>query len=83
MKKGLKDCFLCDEKYMPGHICKFNKQMDLVSFGRWGGNHGGRSVRSGSVHDNFLIKQSRVTEYHEKKSLQVLIDTGSTHNFID
>lgn len=25
----------------------------------------------------------RVTGYHEKQPLQVLIDTGSTHNFID
>lgn len=25
----------------------------------------------------------RVTGYHEKRLLQVLIDTGSTHNFID
>lgn len=25
----------------------------------------------------------RVTGYHEKRPLQVLIDTGSTHNFID
>lgn len=25
----------------------------------------------------------RVTGYHEKRPLQVQIDTGSTHNFID
>ena len=25
----------------------------------------------------------RVTGYHEKQTLKVLIDTGSTHNFID
>ncbi|KAH0747437.1 hypothetical protein KY285_009094 [Solanum tuberosum] len=67
-KRAKRLCFLCDEKYMPGHVCKSKKQLYLVEV-----------LGMGSAEYQTI----RVTGYHEKQPLQVLIDTGSTHNFID
>ena len=95
--KGL--CYYCDEKYTPEHYLKHkktqlflleydemeDKQMELIE------------ELTDEVLDNTAIAQISInavagsTDYttmrvrgtHGKRSLYILIDTGSTHNFMD
>ncbi|XP_060170593.1 uncharacterized protein LOC132601530 [Lycium barbarum] len=95
--KGL--YFFCDEKYVPGHKCNNNKQIFLVDMVEEEQVKKDMIDKSLTEYieegDEFMTislqaftgvsgyQTIRVTGYHEKKPLQVLIDTGSTHNFID
>ncbi|XP_015158625.1 uncharacterized protein [Solanum tuberosum] len=102
--KGL--CFLCDEKYVRGHVCKAKKQLLLVELCEEGDVTMEEDLEPDQFQDQEAIdnianpeecmtislqaftgvtgyQTIRVTGYHEKRPLQILIDTGSTHNFID
>ncbi|KAH0686823.1 hypothetical protein KY289_018561 [Solanum tuberosum] len=99
--KGL--CFLCDEKYVRGHVCKAKKQLFLVELCEEGDVTMEEDLEPDQVQDQEAIdnianpeeymtislqaftgyQTIRVTGYHEKRPLQILIDTCSTHNFID
>ncbi|KAH0670728.1 hypothetical protein KY289_025221 [Solanum tuberosum] len=93
--KGL--CFSCDKKYVVGHICKAKKQIFLVDVIEDEAESElvelEQEVREETNEFMTISLQAftgltgyqtiRVIGYHEKEPLQVLIDTGSTHNFID
>ncbi|XP_019257770.1 PREDICTED: uncharacterized protein LOC109235985 [Nicotiana attenuata] len=94
--KGL--CFFCDEKYIPGHKCKNNKQLYLLEViegeelevdevemttGDMVDSNEFMAISLQAFTSAAGYQTIRVTGYHEKRPLQVLIDTGSTHNFID
>ncbi|XP_060967566.1 uncharacterized protein LOC115704201 [Cannabis sativa] len=93
-EKGL--CFTCDEKYNPGHKCK-NRVLILCAQGDeeeddetvMGGDivtdqeeslaeEGSLNSLSNAVNPRIF----RITAYHGKEPLEVLIDTGSNNNFI-
>ncbi|XP_019258306.1 PREDICTED: uncharacterized protein LOC109236565 [Nicotiana attenuata] len=92
-------CFFCDEKYEPGHVCKARKQIFMVDVNDEYDVTGEDELEQGleiNIESDELMTISlqaftgvtgyqtiRVTGYHKKRPLQVLIDTGSTHNFID
>ncbi|XP_015167762.1 uncharacterized protein [Solanum tuberosum] len=85
-KRAKKLCFLCDEKYMPGHVCKSKKQLYLVEV-----LEDGEVIMEEDVLEvdecmtislqaftgSTGYQTIRVTGYHEKQPLQVLIDTVS------
>ncbi|XP_015169203.1 uncharacterized protein [Solanum tuberosum] len=85
-KRAKRLCFLCDEKYMPGHVCKSKKQLCLVEF-----LEDGEVIMEEEVLEvgecmpislqvftgSTGYQTIRVTGYHEKQPLQVLIDTVS------
>lgn len=95
--KGL--CFFCDEKYTMGHVCKAKKQLYLIDVVEEEERVEEVELIQEQEHQNatheFMTislqaytgvtgyQTLKVTGYHEKRPLQVLIDTGSTHNFID
>ncbi|KAG5575914.1 hypothetical protein H5410_056048 [Solanum commersonii] len=102
--KGL--CFLYDEKYVRGHVCKAKKQLFLVELCEERDVTMAEDLEPDQFQDQEAIdnianheecmtislqaftgvtgyQTIRVTGYHEKRPLQILIDTGSTHNFID
>ncbi|KAG5631278.1 hypothetical protein H5410_002995 [Solanum commersonii] len=95
--KGL--CFFCDDKYVVGHKCRSNKQFFLVEredeeLVKEEVVQDQIQEDNEEVDEFMTISLQaftgvtgyhtiRVTGYHEKKPLQVLIDTRSTHNFID
>ncbi|KAM6583243.1 hypothetical protein CsatB_010245 [Cannabis sativa] len=93
-EKGL--CFTCDEKYNPGHKCK-NRVLILCAQGDeeeddetvMGGDivtdqeeslaeEGSLNSLSNAANPRIF----RITAYHGKEPLEVLIDTGSNNNFI-
>ncbi|XP_070045243.1 uncharacterized protein [Nicotiana tomentosiformis] len=92
-------CFFYDEKYVQGHNCRARKQLflvDIVEEDTKGDEQSMELVQEiTNASDEFMTislqaftgvsdyQTIRVTGYHEKSPLQVLIDTGSTHNFID
>ncbi|KAH0652768.1 hypothetical protein KY289_030446 [Solanum tuberosum] len=101
--KGL--CFLCDEKYVMGHVCKAKKQLFLIELCEEGDVTMAEDLEPDQFQDQEAIdnianpekcmtislqaftgvtgyQTIRVTGYHEKRPLQILIDTCSTHNFI-
>ncbi|XP_019262963.1 PREDICTED: uncharacterized protein LOC109240744 [Nicotiana attenuata] len=94
--KGL--YFFCDDKYVPGHKCKGNKQLYLVEVTE---DEEVEVEEPEDMTQELLVDSNefmaislqaftcatgyqtiRVTGYHKKRPLQVLIDTGSTHNFM-
>ncbi|XP_047257482.1 uncharacterized protein LOC107849355 [Capsicum annuum] len=95
--KGL--CFFCDEKYVMEHKCATKKQIYLIDaveddqLQKFECDEAGQEVVLEPEELMTISLQAytgisgyqtiRVTGYHEKMPLQVLIDTGSTHNFID
>ena len=94
--KGL--CFWCDEKYVPGHKCK-HKQLYLVEVrdvsdeeeevceeveeaeGEDITPHISVHAMNGMISKGY--KTMRVTVFIKKRPLHILIDSGSTHNFLD
>ncbi|KAH0672795.1 hypothetical protein KY290_025029 [Solanum tuberosum] len=86
-----------DEKYVVGHICKAKKQIFLVDVIEDEAESElvelEKEVREETNEFMTISLQAftgvtayqtiRVIGYHEKRHLQVLIVTGSTHNFID
>ncbi|KAF3665038.1 hypothetical protein FXO37_11210 [Capsicum annuum] len=95
--KGL--CFFCDEKYVLGHKCNTNRHIYMVDILEdemlieedKKVNDQDDKVELDEIMTISLqaftgvtgYQTIRVTGYHVKRPLQVLIDTGSTHNFID
>ena len=92
--KGL--CFWCDEKYEVGHKCK-QKQLYVVEVQEESDDENGKETVEEeeeevnphiSVHAiNGIVskgyKTMRVTGHVNKRDLHILIDSGSTHNFLD
>ncbi|XP_016544368.1 uncharacterized protein LOC107844474 [Capsicum annuum] len=61
-------CFFCDEKYVQGHNCRSNKQLYMVE------------VEEVEERD---MELAEVQESVPIVTIEILIDTGSTQNFID
>ena len=92
--KGL--CFWCDEKYEAGHRCK-QRQLYVVEVQEESDDESGNEKAEKeeeevkphiSVHAiNGIVskgyKTMRVTGHVNKRDLHILIDSGSTHNFLD
>ncbi|XP_070038889.1 uncharacterized protein [Nicotiana tomentosiformis] len=92
-------CFFSDEKYVPGHSCKAKRHIFMVELNEEDTRievEVGESLQEAveGIYEFMTISLQaftgvtgyqaiRVTGYHEKRPLQVLIDTGSIHNFID
>ena len=90
--KGL--CFLCDEKFIPGHKCQNKKLYSLCVVEEDGeGNEedgvtkGDRDTHNPLIPLNALevisLNTLRITSRVEKQQLFILVDSGSTHNFIN
>lgn len=95
--KGL--CFFCDEPYIQGHNCRIKKGIYMeevlkdediseISDGDvvqelLNKLENSMPISLQSFTGVFGYQTIKVTGYHEKKTLQVLIGTVSTHNFID
>lgn len=94
--KGL--CYYCDEKYTPGHYLKHKKTQlymmeadDKEEFyeaeeapllEETEGDIAQISVSAvAGVSEDF--RTMKVRDWHGKKTLYILIDSGSTHNFMD
>lgn len=95
--KGL--CFWCDEKFIPGHNCWGRKQFYFLEVGEeeeeWEVSDG--LSKEGAIDESTLSPQMSVhaldgtIDYRsmrvkggiKRKMVHVLIDSGSTHNFMD
>lgn len=90
--KGL--CFFCDEKYEFGHRCK-GKRPQLYHLELEDGEEEPTGKHEEEVDNEFShisinalagitdYQTLRITGHYGKRALQMLLDTGSTHNFID
>ncbi|XP_075103527.1 uncharacterized protein LOC142178098 [Nicotiana tabacum] len=75
-------CYLCDEKYSVGHKCNLPKQMFVLKFESSKAN----SEEEGNIqHDAELTPEEWTTTegYSNDRPIQIRLDGGSTHNFID
>ncbi|GJT41734.1 retrotransposon-related protein [Tanacetum coccineum] len=72
--KGL--CFYCDQKYAPGHKCPGQLYSLEVSVDE-------EDQEEEVCNDTEYISAMRVRGYVGKQPLHILIDCGSTHNFLD
>ena len=92
--KGL--CYFCDDKFERGHICKGKRpQLFHLEFEEAEESNEGElgeveevSTELAHISLNAIagltsFQTMRVTGYVGKKSLQLLLDNGSTHNFLD
>ncbi|XP_022024279.1 uncharacterized protein LOC110924592 [Helianthus annuus] len=87
-------CFNCDEKYSQEHICRGNKKPQLYHIEvEWLEEEDGdeenevemecAQISVNAVEGNDRYKSIRVTGHFGKYELQLLMDTGSSHNFLD
>ncbi|GAV83399.1 hypothetical protein CFOL_v3_26846, partial [Cephalotus follicularis] len=66
-------CFWCDEKFIPGHKCN-NRQVYMI---------GVEGITKEEEEEGFYCQDTmQVVAVVGRKHLQVLIDLGSTHNFL-
>ncbi|XP_022023821.1 uncharacterized protein LOC110924092 [Helianthus annuus] len=89
--KGL--CFNCDEKYSQDHVCRGNKRPQLYHIEvEWLEDEVETEeevimecaqMSVNAVEGNDMYKSIRVTGHYGKYELQLLMDTGSSHNFLD
>nr|KYP65271.1 hypothetical protein KK1_011503 [Cajanus cajan] len=77
--KGL--CYFCDEPFTPEHGLSHKKLMLLEN--SMGPNSTDPQISVHALTRIANFQTMRVTGYHKKKHLHVLIDSGSTHNFLD
>lgn len=96
-QKGL--CFGCDEKYFRGHVCKKKQLFLLeteAEEGLWDDEDRNDGLPEGpncveeepqiSVHalsGSFSFRTMRLKGQIKKHPITILIDSGSTHNFLD
>lgn len=91
--KGL--CFGCDEKYYRGHVCK-KKQLFMLEAEEEEEvfEEAQQDLFSETVQEEFQIsvhaltgiqsyRTMRIKGYVKKHVMEILVDSGSTHNFLD
>ncbi|XP_035545021.1 uncharacterized protein LOC108988431 [Juglans regia] len=80
-KKGL--CYHCDEKSNPSHVCKnstvYLLQMDNSAEDEVLQNVVGELVPKAKGVDEGRSKELKISSF----SVEILVDSGSTHNFLD
>jgi len=91
--KGI--CFWCDEKFIPGHRCQNKKLYSLCVMeenGEGSEDEGAIDLDPDTYHPHISLNALegvtglntlRVTGKVEKQPLVILVDSGSTHNFIN
>lgn len=93
--KGL--CFWCDEKFEPGHNCKgkrpqfYHLEVEGVEEQDQEAGVDSQLEEEGqcahisiqAMDGSSQFQTMRVVGHHHKKQLHMLLDSGSTHNFID
>jgi hypothetical protein len=89
-EKGL--CYNCDEKFRPGHKCK-SLTLFLIDGNDYCDEDMDCSPDSNAIqHPEISLhaiagatnpETMRVTGYYHNKPLYILLDSGSTHNFLD
>ncbi|OIT20080.1 hypothetical protein A4A49_39442 [Nicotiana attenuata] len=65
-------CFFCDEKYVAGHKCQAKRQLFSLEL-----------EESVALNGTMGYQTLRLRGFTEHQPLEVFIDCGSTHNFID
>ena len=87
--KGL--CFWCDDKFVPGHRCK-NKRLYSLSILEDEEETNGEEVQEEEVIPHISLNAlegtvgfhtMKVTGRTGKQTLHILVDSGSTHNFLN
>lgn len=91
--KGL--CYFCEDKFEPGHRCKgkrpqiYHIEVEEVEDegdefdGGEGGNTEEAMISLNALTGTIAFQTMRVKGYYGKKALQLLVDSGSTHDFLD
>nr|DAD38797.1 TPA_asm: hypothetical protein HUJ06_013119 [Nelumbo nucifera] len=73
-------CMFCDEPFTPGHQLK-HKKAHLYECS--GDEAISPCISVNAITGNSHFQTMRITGYYNKRPLQILIDSGSTHNFVD
>ncbi|OIT19050.1 hypothetical protein A4A49_65563, partial [Nicotiana attenuata] len=90
-------CFLCDKKFHPGHVCKNKAQVympklveevELIEQLGEGSPNEDEIAETCEISIHALqgtqgYQTIRFMGYSRRKPLNILIDSGSTHNFMD
>nr|DAD25397.1 TPA_asm: hypothetical protein HUJ06_026861 [Nelumbo nucifera] len=88
-------CMFCDEPFTPGHQLKHKKaHLYVVELNEEeeednnveecsGDETSGSCIYVNAITGNSHFQTMRITGYYNKRPLQILIDSGSTHNFVD
>lgn len=97
-KRAKNLCFWCDERYVPGHKCKGKKPqlyhiemedeeeentLDCLAEKEPEADTECAQISVQAMDGITTYQTMRVTGHHGKKDLQILLDSGSTHNFLD
>ena len=87
--KGL--CFWCDDKFVPGHRCK-NKRLYSLSILEEEEETNGEEIQEEEIIPHISLNAlegtvgfhtMKVTGRTGKQTLHILVDSGSTHNFLN
>jgi len=89
-------CFWCDEKFIPGHTCRNKRLSSLCIMEENEGFTEDETSEKGLKLSNFAphisldalegtlgLNTMKVTEWLDKMIVSILIDSSSTHNFIN
>ena len=91
-KKGL--CFKCDEKFLPGQKCSVRKLMmieidypadegEILFEPKEKKEEIGAEISMHAMEGNVSSQTVRLMGYNHNKHVSILLDTGSTYNFVD
>nr|XP_016487570.1 PREDICTED: uncharacterized protein LOC107807660 [Nicotiana tabacum] len=95
-KRAKRLCYVCDEKFEHGHMCKARAQLYLLELEEvetvveikeelFNREEIAETCEISiyALHGTIGYKTLRLSSYCQQRPLNIFIDTGSTHNFID